>query len=46
MFYQIKAIKMMMKNYDEPDEINHNTHWPYILDHPCRILIIGGSISG
>ena len=24
----------------------HNDKWPYIPDHPCRILIIGGSGSG
>ena len=24
----------------------HNEIWPYILDHPYRILIIGGSGSG
>ena len=23
-----------------------NPNWPKILDHPCRILIIGGSWSG
>ena len=33
----------MMKNieYDESVEINHNPNWPYIPDHPYRILIIG-----
>ena len=24
----------------------HNEKWPYIPDHPYRILIIGGSVSG
>ena len=24
----------------------HNKKWPYIPDHPCRILIIGGCESG
>ena len=24
----------------------HNEKWPYIPDHPCRIIIIGGSRSG
>ena len=24
----------------------HNENWPYIPDHPYRILIIGGSGSG
>ena len=37
---------MMTKNYDESVEINHNPNWSYILDHPYRILIIGGSVSG
>ena len=32
-----------MKNYDQSVKINHNSNWPYILDHPYRILIIGGS---
>ena len=36
----------MMKNYDQSVEINHNSNWPYISDHPHRILIIGGSGSG
>ena len=35
----------MMKNYDELVEINQNPNWPYIMDHPYRILIIGGSGS-
>ena len=34
-----------MKNYDQSLEINHNPNWPYIPDHPYRILIIGGSGS-
>ena len=24
----------------------HNEKWPYILDHPYRIIVIGGSGSG
>ena len=24
----------------------HNEKWPYIPDHPCRILIVDGSGSG
>ena len=34
---------MMMKNYDESAEINHNLNW---LQIPDKILIIGGSESG
>ena len=37
---------MMMKNYDETIEINHNQNWPYIPDYSYRILIIGGSGAG
>ena len=36
----------MMKNYDQSVEINHNPNWPFIPDHPYRILIIDGSGSG
>ena len=36
----------MIKNCDEPVEISHSPNWPYINDHPYRILIIGGSGSG
>ena len=35
----------MIKNYDQSAEINHNPDWPYILDHPYKMLIIGGSGS-
>ena len=37
---------MMMKNYDESIEINHNQNWPYIPDYSYRILIIVGSGVG
>ena len=33
-------------NYANENKIQHNKKWPYILDHPSRILIIGGSESG
>ena len=36
----------MVKNFDQTVEKNHNSNWPYIPDHPYRILIIGGSGSG
>ena len=32
--------------YASENRINHNPEWPYIPDHPYRILIIGGSGSG
>ena len=35
-----------MINFDEYTNVNkneHNLHWPYIPDHPNRILIIGGA---
>ena len=38
-----------MINFDEytnENRINHNPNSPYIPDHPCRILTIGGSRSG
>ena len=37
-----------MINLDSITNINnreHNEKWPYISDHPYRILIIGGSAS-
>ena len=36
----------MMKNYDQSVEINHDPNWPYITDHPYKILIIVGLGSG
>ena len=38
-----------MINFDEytnENKIEHNSKWPYIPDHPYRILIIRGSGSG
>ena len=38
-----------MINFDEYKNENkkeHNINWPYIRDHPYRILIIGGSGTG
>ena len=32
-----------MKHYDQSVEINHNPNWPYITDHPYKMLITGGS---
>ena len=33
-------------DYTNENKRKHNLNWPYIPDHPCRILIIGGSGSG
>ena len=33
-------------DYTNGNIIEHNSKWPYIPDHPYRILIIGGSGSG
>ena len=33
-------------DYTNDNKTEHNLKWPYIPDHPCRILIIGGSRSG
>ena len=32
-------------NYANENKTEHNQKWPYILDHPYRILIILGSWS-
>ena len=32
--------------YTNENKTEHNSNWPYIPDHPYRILIIGGSGSG
>ena len=33
-------------NYTNENKTGHNSNWPYIPDHPYRILIVGGSGSG
>ena len=33
-------------DYTNENELEHNSKWPYIPDHPYRILIVGGSGSG
>ena len=40
---------MKMINLDSITNENtkkHNEKWPYIPDHPCRIIMISGSGSG
>ena len=33
------------EDYTNENKTKHNLNWPYIPDHPYRILIIGGSRS-
>ena len=33
-------------DYTNENRIKYNPDWPYIPDHPYRLLIIGGSGSG
>ena len=33
-------------DYTNENKTKDNPKWPYIPDHPYRILIIGGSVSG
>ena len=35
-----------MKNYVQSVKINHDPNWPHNPEHPCKILIIDGSVSG
>ena len=37
---------MNFDNYVNENKNTHNKNWPYIPDHPYRIIIIGGSESG
>ena len=32
--------------YKNKNKLEHNPKWPYIPDHPYRIVIVGGSGSG
>ena len=33
-------------NYTNENKAEHNSEWPYIPDHPYKILIVGSSGSG
>ena len=35
-----------LDSFTNENNKKHNEKWPYISDHPSRILIIGGSGSG
>ena len=42
----VKQSKYKLINFDDYTNENkreHNSKWPYIPDHPYRILIVGGS---
>ena len=45
-FYTLQKKKINFDNIINDNNNNHNKKWPYITDHPYRILIIGGSVSG
>ena len=44
--YKIYIKMINFDDYTNKNTIEHNLKWPYIPDHPYRILIIGGSGSG
>ena len=44
--YILNKLLMMIKNYNQSVEIIYNPNWPYISDHPYRILITGALGSG
>ena len=41
-----KILMINFDNYANENKTEHNLKWPYISEHPYRILIIGGSGSG
>ena len=44
--YKINIKMINFDNCTNENKTEHNKNWPYISDHPYRILIIGGSGSG
>ena len=46
LFYKIRMKMINFEDYVNENKTKHNKNWPYIPDHPCRILIIGDSGSG
>ena len=46
LFFEIRKKMINFDDYVNEIETKHNKNWPYIPDHPYRILIIGGSGSG
>ena len=45
-YNQSKYKMINFDNYTNENKIEHNLKWPYIPDHPYRMLIEGGSGSG
>ena len=43
---QIKYKMINFDNYTNENKTEHNSNWPYIPDHPYRMLIVGGFGSG
>ena len=33
-------------DYTNENKTKHSSKWPYVSDHPCKILIIGSSGTG
>ena len=44
--YKINIKMINFDNYTNENKAKHNKNWPYIPDHPYRVLIIGGLGSG
>ena len=44
--YKLYIKLINFDDYTNENIVEHNSKWPYIPDHPYRILIIGGSGSG
>ena len=45
LFYDEIIQMINFDDYTNENKTKHNPNWPYIPDHPYRILIIGGSGS-
>ena len=44
-YYDLKYI-FNFNDYTNENKTEHNSKWLLVPDHPYRILIIGGSVSG
>ena len=41
----LQDINVNFDDYTNENKTKHNLNWPYIPDHPYRILIIGGLLN-